>query len=370
MLKHARRKVEAVAEEVRNWPADCCEELEELEDVCRQESWWRNGLDRSQCNSVYCDSVGTYDEFVRELQDLEDSVSAKAQRAEDICRKKKSKLHSSRREHNSRLRRLAKVDRKGLLLSVSPSRLQAANDRSSVERHIHSTKALGKHGGRHKRCEAHFDAEDLPSSSDDDVVCQHPCQSITSMAHGQRADQGRCLESRRCPGLVSRKCKARREASYSKGALLHSTVNALSHAQAASPHDINTENANTSSDQLARRCGEAKEMKKGPVLQVVTMSGHIYSRTAPVENLKVIDIKEALARHLNMPAARQALLYKDTLLDDSRRLDAYVPSGCFTQPMSHRSHGHLIARTSKRASREALRMSILARSYAEACRGL
>jgi hypothetical protein len=56
------------------------------------------------------------------------------------------------------------------------------------------------------------------------------------------------------------------------------------------------------------------------------MSGHIYSWTASIDHLEVIDIKESLARHVNTPAARQALLYKDTLLDDSRRLDAYVPA--------------------------------------------
>jgi len=67
-------------------------------------------------------------------------------------------------------------------------------------------------------------------------------------------------------------------------------------------------------------------IREGPVLQVMTMSGHIYSWKAPFGHLKVIDVKESLASYVNMPATRQALFYKDALLDDARVLEAYVPA--------------------------------------------
>lgn len=199
MLKDGRRKVDAVTEQVRNWLSDCCKDLE---DICEQAYWWCNGLGTSWFNSSWFNSVpvgpvGLHEAYLAMDEESyeaywlggfipcwEDSFP-KARRDEDRCRNIKFKLCSNRREHrSSRLRRLAKADRKTLLLSVPPSSLQGASDRSSMKRLSYNLKVLGKHGGRRKSGEARFDAEDLSSSSDDDVVCQHPCQSITSMAHG------------------------------------------------------------------------------------------------------------------------------------------------------------------------------------------
>jgi hypothetical protein len=306
MLKDIISKKMSVAEQARYWLEDCCAELQ---DVCTEaylEVAARPGGVTFGIAPVACrDWYWTPSSYLHSFFDDKCGVdrylfSSKDLRADAFLSRRKKKTQGDEGRIKNKLRRLAKSARRHLDENdgVHRAPLKEIHTACMIQ-DIRSKKKWVAQKAKYWLEDCCEELQDVSTEAYVEIaprsmVAPDPCDYISS-----------------CPGKAP---KRRRRTSEKKQ---------IHWRKQGSYHRTPCEASAIAAESFEKTETDSQEK---PMLQVLTMSGQVYSRALRIfDVMRVRDIKLSLESRVNLIADRQTLLYQGDILDDAKYLTEVIP---------------------------------------------